>query len=68
MFVIARINARVEQAYIDRLEVLKGQQQCSVTQVLKKAIDEYYASHVSAAQSQRGALLASGFIGCAESD
>lgn len=65
---MARINARVEQEYLDKLEVLKNQQQSSITQVLKLAIDEYYASHMSAASSQREALLKGGFIGCAEGD
>lgn len=63
---MARINARVGQEYIDKLEVLKNQQHSSVTQVLKMAIDEYYASHISKAATQRDALLKSGFIGCAE--
>lgn len=65
---MARINARVEQEYLDKLEVLKNQQQSSITQVLKQAIDEYYASQMSAAASQRAALLKGGFIGCAEGD
>ena len=65
---MARINARVEQEYIDKLEVLKNQQHSSITQVLKMAIDEYYASHVLRATAQREALLSSGFIGCAEGD
>lgn len=65
---MARINARVEQEYIDKLEVLKNQQHSSITQVLKMAIDEYYASHVSKAAAQREALLGSDFIGCAEGD
>ena len=65
---MARINARVEQEYIDKLEVLKNQQHSSITQVLKMAIDEYYASHVSKAAMQREALLGGGFIGCCEGD
>ncbi|MDO3386822.1 ribbon-helix-helix protein, CopG family [Gilvimarinus sp. SDUM040013] len=63
---MARINARVEQEYIDKLEVLKNQQHSSMTQVLKMAIDEYYASHMSKAAAQREALLGGGFIGCGE--
>lgn len=51
---------------MDKLEIQKNQQHSSITQVLKCAIDEYYASHVSAASMQRDALLASGFIGCAD--
>lgn len=65
---MARINARLEQEYMDKLEVLKNQQHSSITQVLKMAIDEYYASHVSAAATQREALLGSGFIGCIEGE
>lgn len=65
---MARINARVGQEYIDKLEVLKSQQQCSVTQVLKQAIDDYYDAYVSAAQSQSRAILNGGFIACGEGD
>lgn len=61
-----RINARLEQEYMDKLEVLKSQQHSSITHVLKCAIDEYYASHVLVSSKQREALLASGFIGCAD--
>lgn len=61
-----RINARLDQEYVDKLEVIKNQHHSSITQILKWAIDEYYASHVSASAIQREALLGSGFIGCAE--
>lgn len=66
--VMSRINARLEPEYIHKLEVLKNQQCISITQVLKQAIDEYYASHVSATAMQREALLTSGFIGCADGE
>jgi hypothetical protein len=58
---MARINARVEQEYLDKLEVLKNQQQSAITQVLKLALDEYYeTSHMSVAALQREALLKGG--------
>jgi predicted transcriptional regulator len=64
--VMSRITARLEPEYMQKLEVLKNQQHKSITQVLKQAIDEYYANHVSASAIQREALLSGGFIGCAE--
>lgn len=65
---MSRINARLEPEYMHKLEVLKNQQHTSITQVLKQAIDEYYASHVSASAIQREALLNSGFIGCVDGE
>lgn len=65
---MSRINARLEPEYMQKLEILKNQQHMSITQVLKQAIDEYYASHVSVSAIQREALLNSGFIGCAEGE
>ena len=65
---MARINAMVEQEYLDKLETLKNQQRRSITQILKSAIDAYYEAHVAKADSQKYALLSSGFIACGGAD
>jgi len=65
---MARINARVEQEYLEKLEILKNQKHSSITQILKFAIDAYYDAHITQAQNQRQALLNGGFIACCEGD
>lgn len=65
---MSRITVRLEPEYIQKLDVLKNQKRVSITQVLKLAIDEYYARQVAAAVIQREALLSSGFVGCVEGE
>lgn len=67
---MSRINARLDDEHVNKLEQLKSQMQASTTDVLKRAIDELYQAQTVQKNSQIEALLNSDFIACgaAESD
>lgn len=67
---MSRINARLDDEHMAKLEQLKGQLHYSTTEVLKLAIDDLYEHQSSRSQSKLKLLLNSDFIACgdAESD
>lgn len=61
-----RINARLDQEHIKKLEVLKSQEHLTTTEVVKKALDYYYEMRKENNKSRVKQLLDSDFIGCGE--
>lgn len=63
---MSRINARLDDEHMAKLEQLKGQLHFSTTEVLKLAIDDLYKQQVSQSQTKIQQLLSSDFIACGE--
>lgn len=61
-----RINARLEENDVVKLEALKSHDQLTTTQVIKKAIDLMYQHTMAHPQGSIHALLESNFVGCAK--
>ena len=63
-----RINARIDEelaAKLDELEKLTGK---STSAILKLALDAYYDGMRNTPDRARRALVAAGFVGCAEGE
>lgn len=65
---MSRINARLDDEYMAKLEQLRGQLHVSTTEVLKLAIDDLYQQKIAHNQAVLQRMLASDFIGCAEAE
>ncbi|AWB67291.1 CopG family transcriptional regulator [Saccharobesus litoralis] len=65
---MARINARLDDEYMAKLERLKSQMHTSTTEVLKLAIDDLYETQLNQKQAKLQALLNSDFVGCGEAE
>lgn len=65
---MSRINARLDDEHLNKLEQLKGQLHKSTTEVLKLAIDDLYQQKVTLAQSKLQQLLNSDFIACGQAE
>ena len=61
-----RINARLDDEHMEKLEFLKNKDHLSTTDVLKQAIDVLYEQRKMQNRSKLQQLLQSDFIGCAE--
>jgi hypothetical protein len=65
---MSRINARLDEEHMAKLELLKGQLHFSTTEVLKLAIDDLYQQQVTQSSSKLQQLLNSDFIACGEAE
>lgn len=65
---MARINARLDNEHMAKLEKLKSQMHTSTTEILKMAIDDLYETQLNQKQAKLQALLESDFVGCAEAE
>lgn len=63
-----RINARLDEAHSEKLRFLAHATRGTISDVLKQAIDLYYARTRIEAGSALSILQQSGFVGVAESD
>jgi len=63
-----RINARLDEDHSEKLRFLTHATKGTVSDVLKRAIDLYYARTRSEAGSALSILQESGFIGAAEGE
>ena len=61
-----RINARLEDDYVDKLEYLKRQHGLTTTEVMKQAIDLFYLQSKVRQSEKVKTLLESDFIGCSD--
>lgn len=61
-----RINARIDEKQLKQLEQIKQQEQMTTTEVVKRALDQYFQYQKSKKQLKIDNLLTSDFIGCAE--
>lgn len=61
-----RINARLDDEDVLKLEVLKQPDQHTTTEVVKEAIDVLYRQKLVHPNGSIRALLESDFVGCAE--
>lgn len=64
----ARLNARIDGELSEKLEYLRRRTKLSVTEVVKRSIECYYAEVRRGTDDARSILHDSGFIGCAEGD
>lgn len=65
---MSRINARLDDNYVDKLEALKSRLNTSTTGVLKQAIDELYQQQVANDHNKINNLLNSNFIACGKAE
>ena len=63
-----RINARLDDARLIKLEHLKNQLHVSTTEIVLRAIDELYEQQTSNNKAKLNALLNSDFVACGEAD
>jgi len=61
-----RINARLDEEQTRKLNFLKEATHASVSEVIKHAVDQYYADFRKTEIQARDVLRHTGFIGCAE--
>ncbi len=61
-----RINARLEEEDMRKLEALKKLEQHTTTEIIKEAITVLYGQKMMHPKGSIHALLESDFIGCAE--
>lgn len=61
-----RINARLDQEYINKLEYLKHQEHLTTTETIKNALVYYYEMKNQDNHSKIQKLLNSDFIACEE--
>ena len=61
-----RINARLEDEDVLKLEALKQLDQHTTTEIVKEAIDALYQQKLVHPQGSIRALLESDFVGCAD--
>ena len=65
---MSRINARLDDEHMAKLEQLKEQLHFSTTEVLKLAIDDLYQQQATQSRSKIQQLLSSDFIACGEAE
>ncbi len=65
---MARINARLDDEHVEKLEKLKSQMHTSTTEILKMAIDDLYETQLTQKQIKLDTLLNSDFIGCGKAE
>jgi hypothetical protein len=63
-----RVNARLDEAHSEKLEELCRRTGRTRTDVLKAAIDRYYAEVSGQPANAADVLARSGFVGCAAAD
>lgn len=63
-----RINARLDDARLYKLEQLQNQLHISTTEIVLRAIDELYDQQISNNKAKLTALLKSDFVACGEAD
>jgi len=63
-----RINARLDDERASKLEYLRATTGQTLSDVVKEAIDHYYAEVSGAAVRASEVLARNGFIGCADGD
>jgi len=61
-----RINARLDQEYINKLEFLKAQEHLTTTEIIKNALGFYYEIKKNDNSNKIQQLLDSDFIACGE--
>jgi hypothetical protein len=61
-----RINARLDEEHVRKLEALKQRRHLTTTEVVKKAIDYFYENEQEHPKGSLHALLESDFVGCFE--
>jgi len=63
-----RINARLDQEYVDKLAYIQQQTNQAVTDVIKSAIELYYQQLQHEQKNALSMLTQTGFIGCGQAD
>jgi hypothetical protein len=63
-----RINARLDDERAGKMEYLRAATGQTLSDVVKKAIDHYYAEVTGAPARASSVLAQTGFIGCADAD
>jgi hypothetical protein len=60
-----RLNARLDEGLAKKVEFLKRKTSSTTTEVLRRAIEHYYASTASGSRDGAKILQETGLIGCA---
>lgn len=63
-----RINARLDDDRLNKLQHLKSLLHVSTTEIVLRAIDELYEQQTSSNKAKLTALLNSDFVACGEAD
>ena len=63
-----RINARLDDSRAQKLEYLTRATDLAISEILKRAIDAYYAQMRESQPKPAEILGRSGFVGCGEAD
>ena len=61
-----RINARLDDARVEKLKQLKSLTRLGVSEIVKRAIDLLHRQQAGRSREKLDALLSSDFVGCAE--
>ncbi|MCY4131965.1 MAG: ribbon-helix-helix protein, CopG family [Nitrospira sp.] len=61
-----RINARLDDARVEKLKQLKSLTRLGVSEIVKRAIDLLHRQQARRSREKLDALLSSDFVGCAE--
>ncbi len=61
-----RINARLDDARVEKLKQLQSLTRLGVSEIVKRAIDLLYRQQSGRSREKLDALLSSDFVGCAE--
>ena len=61
-----RINARLDDARVEKLKQLKSLTRLGVSEIVKRAIDLLHRQQAGRSRETLNALLSSDFIGCAD--
>ena len=65
---MGRVNGRIDDRQMARLQRLRQRTGASLTDILKAALDAYLDKAERATQSPAEILNAAGFVGCADGD
>ena len=61
-----RINARLDDARVEKLKQLQSLTRLGVSEIVKRAIDLLHRQQTGRSRQKLDALLSSDFVGCAE--
>lgn len=61
-----RINARLDDARVEKLKQLKSLTRLGVSEIVKRAIDLLHRQQAGRSREKLDALLSSDFVGCVE--
>ncbi|MBT3215177.1 MAG: CopG family transcriptional regulator [Deltaproteobacteria bacterium] len=63
-----RLNARLDAIHEAQLIKIQEQTHASVSEIVRRALEDYYQTVCAHSVSAKDALYVSGFVGCAVSD